>query len=294
MLNLKFYKGSDLYSDGDIEEEIRGIVECHPDGDFTDVLRGDHRWPVLYHLSPDRRNLLEWYPFEKNASLLEIGAGCGALTGLFCEKLGSVTAVELSKRRAEIILSRNQGRKNLDVFAGNFDDMEFEGTFDYITLIGVLEYVKGFSSLSVDAFLGKIKRLLKKDGRLFVAIENKYGLKYWAGAKEDHTGEYFGGLEGYGGKKAETYSRDVLGSILGRNGFTDREFYYPVPDYKLPTEIFSDDYLPNITSFANVGTNYDDERHVLFDEKRVLMEIIEDGLFPQYSNSFLLVAGGNP
>ena len=32
-------------------------------------------------------------------------------------------------------------------------------------------------------FLKKIKSLLKPDGKLIVAIENKYGLKYWCGAR---------------------------------------------------------------------------------------------------------------
>src|SRR3989338_8758365 len=117
MINLKFYKGEDLYSDGDIENEIFDIVKENKD--FTERITKDKRWPILYHLSTCRRNLLEWYPFKNNAHLLEIGAGCGALTGLFCEKVKRVKVVELSKRRAEIIEKRHKDKKNLDIYVGN-------------------------------------------------------------------------------------------------------------------------------------------------------------------------------
>lgn len=36
-----------------------------------------------------------------------------------------------------------------------------------------------------------IKKHLAPGGRIVIAIENKYGLKYFAGCKEDHLGTYF-------------------------------------------------------------------------------------------------------
>ncbi|MFA5324280.1 MAG: class I SAM-dependent methyltransferase, partial [Smithella sp.] len=161
MLNLQFYKGSDLYSDGNIENEILAIVKQNKD--FTSIWSKDDRWPILYHLAPDRRNLLEWYPFEKDSTLLEIGAGCGALTGLFCEKVTKVTAVELSKKRAEIIEARYENKNNLSIFVGNLMDIAFEEKFDYITLIGVLEYANKFidSQNPFADLIIKVKQLLK-------------------------------------------------------------------------------------------------------------------------------------
>ena len=71
---------------------------------------------------------------------MEIGAGCGALTGLLCDKCKKVTAVELSKRRATAAQLRCREKDNLEVIVGNLNDIEFGEKFDYITLIGVLEY----------------------------------------------------------------------------------------------------------------------------------------------------------
>ena len=96
-LNLNFYRGNDHYSDGDIENEILKIVKSGRSID--DVLASDSRWPMLYHLSPVRQNIINWYPFDDDSTLLEVGGGCGAITGALCQLLSEVKVVELSKRR---------------------------------------------------------------------------------------------------------------------------------------------------------------------------------------------------
>ncbi len=156
-LNLNFYSGEDYYSDGDIENTILDIVKNNTD--FTDILYDTDDWAVLYHLTPVRKNLLEWYGFDKNTTLLEIGGGCGAFSGMFAEKLDKVTVVELSKRRAEIIYNRHKNYDNLEIIAGNLNDIVFEEKFDYVTLIGVLEYAGRFTdgSSPFETFLENAK-----------------------------------------------------------------------------------------------------------------------------------------
>jgi SAM-dependent methyltransferase len=291
MLNLNFYKGKDIYSDGDIEDEILNIVR--ENDDFTYVLSNDNRWPILYHLSPERRNLLEWYPFNEEAKLLEIGAGCGALTGLFCEKVNKVISVELSKRRAEIISRRYKHMNNLEIIVGNIADIEFNETFDYITLIGVLEYTKSFIKTQepYKNLFNKISNIIKQEGKLIIAIENKFGLKYFAGAKEDHTGKMFDSIEGYvNTDNIETFGKEEIKKLLEINGFLDIKFYYPYPDYKLPLEIFSDKHLPDINSGLIESPGYDNERLKLFDERLAFLNIIKNRKFDFFSNSFLIIA----
>ena len=289
-LNLQYYKGPDAYSDGAIEDELLKLVEKPLE--FMEVLARDNRWPLLYHLSPERRNLLEWYPFRRDAALLEIGAGCGALTGLFCEKMARVTAVELSEKRSRIIERRHADSPNLEIMAGNFTDMSFDRAFDYITLIGVLEYTRAFIRTPdpYGRLLSRIAAVLKPDGVLFVAVENRLGLKYFAGARDDHTGRQFDGIEGYPGGGVETFSRDELRGLLRAGGFAEQTFYYPYPDYKLPTEIFSDAFLPAANHLLADAPNYDQERLKLFDEQRAWATIVHDGKFPQFANSFLVLA----
>lgn len=99
----------------------------------------------FYHMSPMRENICNWYPFRKDATVLEIGAGCGAVTGILCQKAAHVTSIELSRRRATINYERNKKYSNLTLMVGNINDIPMEQKFDYVTLIGVLEYAGRFT-----------------------------------------------------------------------------------------------------------------------------------------------------
>jgi len=290
-LITEHHNGDDRYSDGAAEDDLLALFKAG--GDVSDVLREDKRWPILYHLSPERRNLLEWFPFKKDGHLLEIGAGCGALTGLFAEKTARVTAVELSARRSQIIYERCRQHENLEVIAGNICDLKFNSRFDYITLIGVLEYARSFVKAEAPArkLLEICRALLKPDGVFFTAVENKFGLKYFAGAREDHSGRSFESIEGYrADAPAETWSHDELSALLVQAGFAGPRFYYPCPDYKLPEEIFSDDCLPEANHIFHDAPNYDRDRYRIFSEKLALINLVENRKFDFFANSFLVLA----
>ena len=292
LLNYEFYKGQDDYSDGDIEDELLKMVS--EEKDVLKILKKDYRWPVLYHFSPVRQNIVEWYPIDKNAEVLEVGAGCGAITGALCRKTKRVTCIELSKRRSLINANRNSEYANLEIMVGNFNDIVLEKKYDVITLIGVLEYAKYYTNTenSFCDFLVNIRKMLKPDGKVLIAIENKYGLKYWAGAKEDHTGIAFDGIEGYHAteSKVRTFAKPELEKILDDAGYKNLTFYYPHPDYKFPTQIFSDDYMPTGEDLTCSKDTYDNSRMYLFNETLAFQELVTAGAFPFFSNSFLIEA----
>lgn len=289
-LDYTFYKGTDQYSDGDIEDDLLQLITDEPD--VGKIIASDRRWPVLYHFSPVRWNILEWYPFKEDASVLEIGAGCGAISGVLCKNCSRVTSVDLSKRRSMINATRNQQCENLTIMVGNFNDVALQEKYDYITLIGVLEYAGYYTDANEPfvAFLKKISDYLKPDGKLLIAIENKFGLKYWAGAREDHTGGFFDGLEGYIGteSKVRTFSKDALAKIIADAGYSGSEFYYPFPDYKFPTQIFSDSYLPKEDDLNLSLDVYDNSRMFLMNENRVYAELLKEGKFDFFANSFFV------
>lgn len=87
ILDYTYYGGQDQYSDGDIEDDLLHLIQEEPD--VEKILAKDDRWPVLYHFSPVRQNILEWYPFKKGAEILEIGSGAEPLQG-FCVKMQSM------------------------------------------------------------------------------------------------------------------------------------------------------------------------------------------------------------
>lgn len=290
ILNYEYYGGEDYYSDGDdIEEKLLNICKS---GSREAVLRESGLWPVLYHLSDIRGNILEWYPFEKDASVLEIGSGCGAVTGCLCRKAGYVVGIELSKRRALINAYRNRECKNLKIIVGNLMEINLERKFDYITLVGVLEYAGSYigGDSPYEDMLAKAKEYLKPGGKIMIAIENKMGLKYLNGAKEDHIGRPFAGIENYRGiSGVRTFSKPELCGLLKRAGIDNYKFYYPVPDYKLPDSVYSDWYMPQTGDIRTWGKNYDSVRVALYNEGIAFDQVCRDGKFDYFSNSFLVI-----
>ena len=293
IMNLDYYKGKDLYCDGDTEKEILEYEQKYQEKDFDEIFKNDIRWPIFYHLTPIRKNILNWYKFKENAEILEIGAGMGAITSALCEKAKKVTSVELSKQRATSIANRCKDKENLEIIVGNFNDIVFEKKFDYITLIGVLEYAPLYTGTenSFNDFLNKIKKLLKDDGKLLIAIENQFGMKYFAGAPEDHTGLIYDGITGYQNKKGvRTFGKEELKNILKNSGLAYTKFYYPLPDYKLPTAIFSDEYLPTEETIKKYTTYYYENTQIEFNEKEAYKEVIKNNMFDFFANSFLIEA----
>lgn len=293
-LNYESYSGVDLYSDGKVEDELLEIVKNCLQDNFNSIIAERGKWALLYHLSHLRSNIIEWLPIDKKETVLEIGSGCGAITGTLSDKAKKVTCIELSKKRSTINAYRNKTKDNIEILVGNFEDIEKKliEQYDYIMLIGVFEYAEGYihSKTPYEDFLRIIKHHLKENGKIVIAIENKLGLKYWAGCKEDHIGKYFEGIEGYlNTTGVKTFSKKELEDIVHNVQFSQCEFYYPYPDYKLATTIYSDKYLPQKGELNNNIRNFDRERLITFDESKVYDTIIENNLFPIYSNSFLIL-----
>ncbi len=298
-LDLTYYPGEDFYSDGTIEDELLAIVKEHKPQEFPEIIEEKKNWPVFYHLSPFRTNIIDWLPIKKTDKVLEIGSGCGAITGTLAEKAGSVTCIELSKKRSLVNAYRNQNKDNITIMVGNFKDIEpnLPCDYDYVFLIGVFEYGQAYigGATPYEDFMKICNRHRNEKGRLVIAIENKFGLKYWAGCREDHVGTYFSGIQGYpNGGVARTFTKKGLEKIAKSAGIEQYSFYYPYPDYKFPTVVYSDRYLPKQGELSNNLRNFDRDRMVLFDEKLAFDQIIEEEEFPLFSNSYLLVIGKAP
>lgn len=287
---LDYYSEEDFYSDGDVEDTILKIVQSGVD--YDEAIAKDDRWPIFYHLTKRRELIVQPMQITKNDRVLEIGAGCGAVTGALAERALRVDCVELSKKRSLINAYRNKNRENINIYVANYQNVLLNNDYEVATLIGVFEYAASYISSSEPYldFLLNIHKKLKPGGRLYIAIENRFGLKYFAGCQEDHTGREFDGVEGYPNSgNVRTFSREEIIELLNSAHFSDLVFYYPFPDYKIPDMIFSDDFLPSRGMLIGKGTSYSGERYVYFDE-----ELVYDTLAPvdfkMFSNSFLIEA----
>lgn len=295
-LDLSHYPGEDYYCDGAVEDELLEIAKNYAAVEYPRIIEERKSWEILYHLSPLRENIVEWLPINSSMKVLEVGSGCGAITGALSRRAGEVTCVELSKKRSMINAYRHMEAENVTIHVGNFQDVEpdLPKDYDYICLIGVFEYAQAYigSETPYDDFLRIIKKHLKTGGHIAIAIENKFGLKYWAGCREDHLGVYYAGIEDYPeGGVVRTFTKEGLLSIAKRCGFREAQMYYPYPDYKFMTTLYSDRRLPQQGELSNNIRNFDRDRLQLFDEKRVFDTMIKEGQFPLFSNSYMLLLG---
>lgn len=257
-------------------------------------------WPSKYHLSPARQNLLRPVAHALRGAILEIGAGCGAITRMLGESGATVLAVEGSAARAAIAASRCRGLDNVVVVCDNFANLRLTARFDVVTLIGVLEYSRMFleGADPVQEMLARVRDRLADGGVLLLAIENQLGLKYLAGAREDHTAvPYYGVVDRYEAKGPVTFGERELRARLSRAGFAAQQALYPFPDYKLPAVVVTE------AGFRDAAFNASDviattmrrrephEGATVFSEALARDVFVRNGLGPDTANSFLFVAG---
>ena len=165
------------YSDGNeveqrIDESIRGASDRSTFS--NDVLRAVTDWPSEYHLSRQRHCLVRPLGIKRGDRVLELGAGCGAIT-LFLGEIGAdVTAVEGSPLRARIAAERCRDLLNVKVVIDDLMQFAAAKPFDWVLLIGVLEYAPTFCSENdpTSYYLRRAKSSLSPNGgKLVVAIE---------------------------------------------------------------------------------------------------------------------------
>jgi 2-polyprenyl-3-methyl-5-hydroxy-6-metoxy-1,4-benzoquinol methylase len=291
-------KASFGYSDGSRNEQyIAKVIESSSDisSNSTELESKINGWVSKYHLSMDRVNAYRDVKFSDTDVVLEVGAGCGSITRFLAEKVKHVVAVEGSHVRAGIIKSRVRDLENVTVVCSPFQDLQYKTKFDYIVCNGVYEYSGSFVNEKdpYDYILKLFRGLLSDDGVLIIAIENKFGLKYFTSSREDHTNIMFDGIEGYchHPNKVETFGIVELVSKIKKE-FKFIDTLIPLPDYKFPKALISEKMINTVNTQALfssfVASDYITYTPPLFNEKIVYQELSKNDMLIPFSNSFML------
>ena len=252
-----------------IDDEIQMLLKEHH-GNIRDILAENERLDVLYALSEQRELLLEWYDFDPQASLLQVGADYGAMTGLFRTRVAEVVVLDPDQAALDTVEQRCPGAANVRCHCGQLTRYAAQGAgekrFDYVVFAGTL-------SAPYEAQIQAAKALLKPEGVLIVAAANPLGMKYLAGSRDEENG-----LTG-----------PQLKTLLAGG-----QFYYPMPDYRTPVSIYSDRYLPKKGDLTRVTPAYDYPPYHMVDMGAKFDTVCEAGMFPQYANSYLVFWSENP
>lgn len=254
-------------------------------------------WPSEYHLSRKRAKLLTGFKFDRRKRVLEVGGGCGAITRYLGESFDHVLSIEGSISRARLARLRCNDLQSVAIVCAPFQELKFRSSFDIIFCIGVFEYSSSFiqSQDPYRAALSYFSSLLSEDGILILAIENQFGLKYFLGAREDHLGTRFEGIEGYRRRdiRVRTFGKVELHNIIGEF-FNYQKYFYPFPDYKLPDFILTEEFLHSGLAGELVARSksrdYFGNGKFLWDEFCTIFELSRNRALDFFSNSLLVAA----
>ncbi len=210
----------------------------------TDFIFGSARSDFLYYTS-----------HEPETHCLDIGCGLGVHTFNMARYAHSVTAFDLSAKRAEFCNLRAQltGVTNISCTHDSLKTFDPKGkTFNTIIMNGILEWVpedrvhKDPRMDQLDA-LRKVKSLMSKDGMLYVGIENRFALNYLTSARDHNHLRYTSFMPRFlaslitkilCGKPYRTYTYSAWGykKLFRDAGFSPAhtELYIAHPGYNLP------------------------------------------------------------
>lgn len=176
--------------------------------------------------------------------------------------------------------------------------MEPTGSYDFIISVADLEREK-----YPDLFLLRCKKLLKPEGHLLLAVNNRFGLKYFCGDRDPYTNRNFDGIEDY--KRAYSsandtfqgrcYNKAELKKMLIVSGFEKIKFFSVLTDLDNPSLIYAEDYLPNEDLSNRVFPTYNYKDSIFLEEAGLYNSLIENGMFHQMANAYLIectVTGG--
>ena len=234
------------------------------------------------------KNILQWYPMEKNLDTLQIGYIDAELVKQLCDKTRNVTILVQNEEEKQKIL-QNSKRHNLKVKVVQDFENYSDNEYDYVTLIGTLKTfenkieVKAYRRL--EFFLKLAKKMCKESGKIILVLDNKYGMKSWTTLKAN---------KNIICNQTYALSQKLINRLLEEQNLTEYKYYYVLPDYKATNAIFTDEYLPNLESI-NRNFLYGEEEFENFNQTEAFIELLKEERqsFKFFANSYFVEIGKN-
>lgn len=237
------------------------------------------RYPEYFDIiySPKREAGLEYLDLRGDETCVDYGCMWGALTIPLAKRTKYVLGVDQTLQSLMFLRCRVEDEKlnNIDLLCENLNSMSIsENSSDVAVVSGVLEWIpekgeielkqyygkrakKDYSGSPRDMqieFLRKVYLSLKQNGKLYLAIENRYDFKMFMGLRDPHSNLMLTSI--LPRKLANCISMRKLGrpymnwlysfpdlkALLWAVGFNTVKLYCCFPDYHFPEFISPYDY----------------------------------------------------
>jgi SAM-dependent methyltransferase len=204
-------------------------------------------------LNVDRSNWHWLLDLPPDSRALDLGAGTGTNSHGLALQYREVVAVEPVMERVQFMQHRfrQEGLANVKILRTSLWDLPFAaGSFDLVAMNGVLEWVaegrSGNPGRLQEAALRNAVRMLRPGGYLYLGIENRLCLGYFAGYPDPHCGlpfvtilprplaDWYARQRGRNGYRNYLYSSRGYRKLLRKAGFSHVEVYLALPSYNEP------------------------------------------------------------
>lgn len=170
-------------------------------------------------------------------------------------------------------------------------EMYASEAYDYIVAIRSVEIISNQA-----AFIEHLMRLLKADGTLLLGMDNRLGAKFFCGDRDPYTDGVFDSILAYrrivgnadGMSEGRLYSQYDAKKWIEMAGVPYSRFYSVLPNLEAAQLVYAEDYLPEENLGIRSFPMYNYPNTVFLEEQFLYESLIQNGLFHQMANSYLI------
>ncbi|MBR3243673.1 MAG: hypothetical protein IKF90_13430, partial [Parasporobacterium sp.] len=274
--------------------KVAEVLEMKSEEEINTFLGIEGNLEYLRLFSHLRANLFDWIYFRPAESVLLVGKNTSLFAKKIVEEVSEVVCINSSVLGTVISAAFLQDKKNYKLLHGTLESARSyltECQFDYVIFTDPQIVYKTGDIMRSDITkeLAASKNLVKTSGKVIFGAENSLGLKFWSGCEENLTHSFFAGLENYNHELVVgDPDKNEIDIIVEKAPFEKYALYYPYPDFWFPTSIYSDLFLPAPGELTKNAFSWEN-RCALFNELNVWNNLINNKLFPKFSNAFLVI-----
>lgn len=219
------------------------------------------------------KGLIKWYEFKNGSRMLYITAD----------------------QMMDTALQQALSEYNLNVDCCTVEELEDiipGANYDYAVIMSALERTENIAKAT--ELLVKVRTLLNNDGKLFLGLNNRLGIRYFCGDRDYYTGCNFDGIENYVRAKisdldhltGRSFSKAEITEMLESAEFLNHRFYSVFPALERPQIFFAEDYTPAERLEIRIFPQYNYPETVFLEEERLYDTLIKNNLFHTMANAF--------
>ncbi len=175
-------------------------------------------------------------------------------------------------------------------YSAKSQDVESE-KYDLIAAVDLIEYARHPASV-----LKRIRGLLKPEGKLLLAVDNRLGIRYFCGDQDIFSGKNYDSIENYTHlfdwehreMKGRAYAKSELAELLERAGFVRHRFYSVFPRISNAQLLLAEDYVPSESLDIRVFPEYNNPDTVFLFEEELYPSLSANGLLHGMANGFFI------